>query len=51
MGRESDKHHAVDHARSEYAYEIDGRTVTVNHAENYFSILKRSINGTFHSVS
>jgi hypothetical protein len=24
--------------------------VTVNHAENYFSLLKRGITGTFHSV-
>jgi hypothetical protein len=27
------------------------RTTTVNHAENYFSVLKRSIDGTYHSVS
>jgi transposase-like protein len=51
MGREFDKHHAVDHSRNEYAYKLDGRTVTVNGPENYFSILKRGIYGVYHSVS
>ena len=51
MGREFAKHHAVDHSRSEYAYKVGKKTVTVNHAENYFSLLKRGINGTYHSVS
>jgi transposase-like protein len=51
MGREFADHRTVDHSRSEYAYVFDGDTVTVNHAENYFSILKRGIYGTFHSVS
>ena len=51
MGREFAKHHAVDHSRSEYAYKLDGITVTVNTAEGYFSILKRGIYGVYHSVS
>ena len=51
MGREFAKHHAVDHSRSEYAYKFDGYSVSVNHAENYFSILKRGIYGVYHSVS
>jgi transposase-like protein len=51
MGREFDKHHAVDHSRNEYAYKLDGRTVTVNGPENYFSILKRGIYGVYHHVS
>jgi hypothetical protein len=51
MGREFDKHHAVDHSRNEYAYKLDGRTVTNNSVENYFSILKRGIYGVYHSVS
>ncbi len=51
IGREFAKHHAVDHSREEYSYKLSGDTVTTNSAENYFSILKRSINGTFHSVS
>jgi transposase-like protein len=51
MGREFAGHHAVDHSRNEYAYKLDGRTVTVNGPENYFSILKRGIYGVYHSVS
>jgi len=51
MGREFAGHHAVDHSRGEYAYNLDGRTVTVNGPENYFSILKRGIYGVYHSVS
>jgi transposase-like protein len=51
MGREFADHKAVDHSRSEYAYRLDGKTVTTNHAENYFSILKRGIYGVYHSVS
>jgi hypothetical protein len=51
MGREFAGHHAVDHSRSEYAYKLDGRTVTNNSVENYFSILKRGIYGVYHSVS
>jgi hypothetical protein len=51
LGREFDAHHAVDHSRDEYAYKLDGRTVTTNHVENYFSILKRGIMGTYHSIS
>jgi hypothetical protein len=51
LGREFAEHHAVDHSRDEYAYKLDGRTVSINAAENYFSILKRGINGVYHSVS
>jgi transposase-like protein len=51
MGREFAKHHAVDHSRDEYAYTFDGHAVSVNAAENYFSILKRGVFGVFHSVS
>jgi transposase-like protein len=51
LGREFAAHHAVDHSRTEYAYKLDGRTVTTNNAEAYFSILKRGINGVYHSVS
>ena len=49
-GREFAAHHAVDHSRDEYAYEIGKKSVTIN-AENYFSILKRGIYGVYHSVS
>jgi hypothetical protein len=51
LGREFAEHHAVDHSRTEYAYKLDGRTISTNNAENYFSILKRGIYGTYHSVS
>jgi hypothetical protein len=51
MGREFAGHHAVDHYRGEYAYKLDGRTVSNNSVENYFSILKRGIYGVYHSVS
>ncbi len=51
MGKEFARHHTVDHSRNEYAYTIDMRSVTINHAENYFSIFKRGIYGVYHSVS
>jgi transposase-like protein len=51
MGREFAGHKAVDHSRSEYAYKLDGRTVTNNSAENYFSIFKRGVTGVYHSIS
>ena len=51
MGREFAEHHAVDHSRTEYAYKLDGRTVTTNGPENYFSIFKRGIYGIYHSIS
>lgn len=40
-------HHRVVHSRGEY---VRG-DVTTNTVEGFFSILKRGINGTFHSVS
>jgi transposase-like protein len=51
MGREFASHHAVDHSRNEYAYKLDGVTVTVNGPENYFSIFKRGVYGVYHSIS
>jgi transposase-like protein len=51
LGREFTAHHAVDHSRAEYAYKLGKDTVTTNNAEAYFSILKRGINGVYHSVS
>ena len=41
------EHHVVDHSRHEYVRGM----VTTNHAEGYFSQLKRSIDGTHHGVS
>ena len=43
MGREFADHNAVDHSRTEYAYKLDGRTVSTINAENYFSIFKRGV--------
>jgi transposase-like protein len=40
-------HHTVNHAEREY---VRG-DVTTNQAENYFSQLKRSLDGTYHHVS
>ncbi len=53
IGREFAKHRSADHSRDEYAY-TEARTglvVSINASENFFSILKRSIDGTYHSVS
>jgi transposase-like protein len=53
IGREFASHEAVDHSRDEYAY-YDKKTdhvVSINVSENFFSILKRGINGIYHSVS
>lgn len=47
-GQEFASHGAVDHNRGEYVRE--GKTHS-NTAENFFSILKRGIIGTFHHVS
>jgi transposase-like protein len=47
VGREFAQHTTVDHEAHEYVR--DGSTT--NHAEGYFSQLKRSLDGTHHSVS
>ena len=48
IGREFAGHSAVDHSSGEYVREGRHHSNTV---ENYFSILKRGIVGTFHHVS
>lgn len=48
VGREFAGHSAVDHANGEYVRAGFHHSNTV---ENYFSILKRGINGVFHHVS
>ncbi len=51
IGTEFAGHRSVDHRDREYVrYEGDG-FVTTNHAEGYFSQLKRSLDGTHHHVS
>ena len=47
VGREYENHNVVDHSAGEY---VNGNAYT-NNAEGYFSQLKRSLSGTFHSVS
>jgi transposase-like protein len=53
VGAEFAAHHAVDHTRKEYAYRDNptGHTVSSNVSENFYSILKRGITGTYHSIS
>jgi transposase-like protein len=53
LGREFASHESVDHSRAEYAYydKLTDRVVSINVSENFFSILKRGINGIYHSVS
>ena len=47
IGRRFAAHESVNHSAGEYAR----GDVTINHAEGYFSQLKRSLDGTFHHVS
>ena len=47
VGKEYNSHNVVDHGVGEY---VKGNAYT-NNAEGYFSQLKRSLSGTFHSVS
>jgi transposase-like protein len=49
LGKEFDGHATVNHSAKEYARL--GGFVHVNSAENYFSIFKRGVIGTFHHVS
>jgi transposase-like protein len=47
IGKEYNQHNVVDHSIGEY---VSGNAYT-NNAEGYFSQLKRSLSGTFHSIS
>lgn len=49
IGREFAGHHTVNHSANEYA-RMAG-FIHINTAENFYSILKRGITGTYHSVS
>jgi transposase-like protein len=49
LGKEFDGHGTVNHSANEYARL--GGFIHVNSAENYFSIFKRGVIGTFHHVS
>src|ERR1700685_3044202 len=43
-------HDIVTHAKKEYARRENGRLITSNTVEGYFSLLKRGIYGTYHHV-
>lgn len=51
LGREFAAHETVNHAQDEYVRYEGDRVITSNDAENFFSQLKRSIDGTHHHVS
>lgn len=51
IGRKFAQHHTVNHSEGEYVRRLPGRTITTNRAENFFSQLKRSLDGTHHHVS
>ncbi|MFY9979889.1 MAG: IS1595 family transposase [Candidatus Sulfotelmatobacter sp.] len=44
------KHDQVNHHRDEYVRYEDGKCITTNSVEGYFSLLKRGIYGTYHHV-
>ena len=48
MNRDFSCHGAVNHSNREY---VRGQFWHTNTIENYFSILKRGITGTYHHVS
>jgi len=49
LGREFDGHGTVNHSANEYVRL--GGFIHVNNAENYFSIFKRGVIGTYHHIS
>jgi transposase-like protein len=53
VGKEYAGHKSVDHGRKEYSYydRLSDTVVTINSAEGFYSIVKRGINGVYHSVS
>lgn len=51
VGAEFLAHESVNHKQGEYTRRSTRGTVTSNQAENFFSQLKRSIDGTHHAVS
>jgi transposase-like protein len=51
IGREFAGHTAVNHAEGEYVRYKDGAAHHSNTVENFFSIFKRGVIGTFHHVS
>jgi hypothetical protein len=50
MHKDFPQHDVVNHARKEYSRYENGRHITTNTVEGYFSLLKRGIYGTYHHV-
>jgi len=50
MHEDFPEHDVVNHKRKEYSRYDNGRHVTTNTVEGYFSLLKRGIYGTYHHV-
>src|ERR1043165_4319016 len=50
-GMKDRKHSLVNHKEDEYVRYEEGVCVTTNSVEDYFSLLKRGINGVYHHVS
>lgn len=51
IGREFLRHESVDHEIGQYVRYVGSEVITSNQAENFFSQLKRSPDGTHHHVS
>jgi transposase-like protein len=50
MREDFPKHDVVTHKRKEYSRRENGRHITTNTVEGYFSLVKRGIYGTYHHV-
>lgn len=50
MKNDFPKHDVVNHARKEYSRYENGRKITTNTVEGYFSLLKRGVYGTYHHI-
>ncbi len=44
-------HHTVNHGSGEYVRYVEGKKISTNDAECYFSLLKRGVMGSFHHIS
>lgn len=51
IGQEFLRHETVNHEAGQYVRYAKSEVITSNAAENYFSQLKRSLDGTHHHVS
>jgi transposase-like protein len=51
VGKEFASHETVDHKHEEYARHENGRLITTNTIESYFSVFKRGMKGTYQHCS